>query len=103
MNRIEAIENMLAENPSDCFLQYALALEIAKAGDIELAIEKTERLLQNDPEYLGAYYQLGVWHEQLENFDKAITSYQSGIVLAKKVGNTKTANELEQALWLIED
>jgi len=103
MTRKEQIQAMLAAQPNDTFLQYALALEIAKAGDIKTAIQHTTNLLKQTPDYLGAYYQLGQWHETLEDFDAAIITYEKGITIAKKQNNLKAKSELEQALWLIED
>jgi tetratricopeptide (TPR) repeat protein len=102
MTRKEQIQAMLAEQPNDTFLQYALALEIAKTGDINLAIQHTTALLKQTPDYLGAYYQLGQWHEALEDFDAAISAYQQGITVAKQQTNLKAKGELEQALWLID-
>lgn len=102
MTRKEQIQAMLNEQPNDTFLQYALALEIAKSGDIPTAIQHTETLLQQTPDYLGAYYQLGQWYEAVSNFDAAITTYELGITVAKKQNNLKAKNELEQALWLID-
>lgn len=103
MTRKEQIQAMLAEQPSDTFLQYALAIEIAKTGDIITAIQHTTKLLKQTPDYLGAYYQLGKWYEAIQDFEAAINTYQQGIKLAATQNNTKAKNELEQALWLIED
>jgi tetratricopeptide (TPR) repeat protein len=89
---------MLKEDPKDPFLLYAIALEHAKNGEREKAIGLVEELLATQPDYLGAYYQLGQWFEQEMENEKAISVYEKGIVLAKKLGNKKTEGELRTAL-----
>lgn len=103
MNRKQHIEALLKEDASDPFMHYALALEVAKEGNIETAIEQVTKLLNKFPNYLGAYYQLGKWLEAIEDFEAAIQVYRNGIQLAANQENIKAKNELEQALWLIED
>jgi tetratricopeptide (TPR) repeat protein len=103
MSRLSQIEEMLKTEPNDSFLNYALALEFAKANDVKKAIELIENLLLRDENYLGAYYQLGKYYEQTENFSKAISTYNTGITLAKKVKNNKALGELNEALWMLED
>lgn len=102
MNRKEHIRTMLVDSPNDAFLRYALALEFAKENDIEAAINVTKVLLKEQPDYLGAYYQLGKWYEAIEDFKAAIEVYEKGIDLAEKQNNLKAKSELEQALWLID-
>jgi tetratricopeptide (TPR) repeat protein len=93
---------MLKNEPNDSFLNYALALEFAKENNIVLAIEMIEKLINTNPNYVGAYYQLGKLYEQLNNFNQAVFTYQKGIVVAKKLNQNKTAMELTQALNLLE-
>ena len=46
MDRIDQITEMLAKDPSDDFLHYALALEYDKKGEIEKAISIITNLLK---------------------------------------------------------
>ncbi|MCW3105095.1 MAG: tetratricopeptide 4 [Bacteroidetes bacterium] len=103
MNRLEQLLQMLQEDPHDPFLNYALALELAKAGDIDAAIDRIEGILARDENYLGAYYQLGKFYEQSLQPEKAIQTYQRGIGIAKKQNNRKTLGELNEALLMLED
>lgn len=70
--RLELIEDMLQKSPKDSFLNYAAALEHKKSGNLERAIELMEFLVNNDPNYLGVYYQLGKLYEELQQTKKAI-------------------------------
>ena len=103
MSRLSQIEEMLKSEPNDSFLNYALALEYAKANDVAKAIQFIETLLSKDENYLGAYYQLGKYYEQIQDIPKAISTYTKGTEVAKKIKNNKALGELNEALWMLED
>ena len=98
IDRLSQLEELLKEDPIDSFLQYGIALEYAKKGNVDEAITRIEKLLSEKPDYLGAYYQLGQYYEVMKRDADAIDIYEKGILLAKKVGNMKTMNELREAL-----
>lgn len=99
MNRIAQILQMLEEDPSDQFLQYALALELKKDGRMEEAIKVLNDLSN---EYLPKYYQLGKLLEENDKIDMALEVYKLGESLARKTGDLKTANELAEAIWMLD-
>ena len=103
MSRLEQILQMLKEDPADPFLNYAMALEFAKLGNIDTAIDAIEGIIARDENYIGAYYQLGKFYEQSLQPEMAITTYQKGIVIAKKQNNNKVLGELNEALLTLED
>ncbi len=102
-DRLSQLEELLKEDPHDPFLQYGIALEYAKTGDVKNAIVRIEKIISEKPDYLGAYYQLGQFHERENNPEKAIAVYREGIALALKLKNNKTLNELREALQQLED
>jgi tetratricopeptide (TPR) repeat protein len=102
-SRLEQLQQMLKEEPLDPFLNYAIALEHAKNGDVQKAITIIEEVLMRDENYLGAYYQLGKYYEENDQKEKAISTYKKGIEIAKKQNNRKTLGELNTALMLLED
>ena len=103
INRISILQQFLEEDPDDVFSKYALALEYLKAGEIQNALTLMTSLLEKNPEYLPAYYQLGKLFERVQNNDEALAIYQKGILLAKEKGNFHTANELRGAIDLMEE
>jgi tetratricopeptide (TPR) repeat protein len=103
MSRLEQILEMLKENPSDSFLNYALGLEFARLGNIDTAIDALQGVISRDEDYLGAYYQLGKFFEQSLQNEKAIETYKRGIEIAKRQNNRKTLAELNEALLMLED
>lgn len=103
MTRLEQLQEMLQKEPLDPFLNYAIALEHAKAGSVAKAISIIEEIIARDENYLGAYYQLGKYYEETGQKEKAISAYRKGIAIAKKQDNRKTLGELSTALMLLDD
>jgi tetratricopeptide (TPR) repeat protein len=103
MTRLEEILQMLKEDPHDPFLNYVLALEFAKLGNIDTAIDALEGIISRDENYLGSYYQLGKFYEQSLQNEKAIEIYRRGIEVARKQKNMKALGELSEALLMLED
>ncbi|MBL7884396.1 MAG: hypothetical protein JNL69_10040 [Bacteroidia bacterium] len=84
-------------------MNYALALEYAKKNELAKAIQIIEVIIAKDQEYLPSYYQLGKFYELANQLDKAINIYKQGVLIAQKHKNTKTLNELNEAIFLIEE
>ena len=103
MQRLQYIQEMLKNEPKDSFLNYALALEYAKINEIKKAIEIIEELLVKDRNYIGAYYELGKYYEQIEQRQAAIGIYKKGIEIAQEQNNKKTLRELNEALLMLQE
>ena len=103
MSRIDQIQEMLKSEPHDSFLNYALALEYAKVGNVKKAIELIEATLIHDENYLGAYYQLGKYYEETQQPTAAIHTYKKGAAIATRQNNKKALGELNEALLMLED
>ena len=102
--RIAQLQDMLKEDSNDIFLQYALGLEYAKEEITFSDAEAQFKLaIQLDENYLAAYYQLGQLYEQWQKVPEALEYYKIGQAKAKTVGNRKSANEFEEAIFLLED
>ncbi|HQZ51386.1 MAG TPA: tetratricopeptide repeat protein, partial [Chitinophagaceae bacterium] len=72
MERIEKLKEFLQANPTDSFLQHALALEYIKKGNDEDARRLFEEILNREPGYVGSYYHLAKLLERMEQTDEAI-------------------------------
>ena len=101
--RLQQLQQMLAQEPNDEFLQYAISVEYFAMGDFSKAIECLKNILHTKPDYLAAYYQTGKCLEELKQVEEAKTIYTQGIELAQKQNKQKTLNELREALFLLED
>jgi tetratricopeptide (TPR) repeat protein len=103
MERIELLKHFLEEDPGDHFSLYALALEYAKINRVGEAIVLLEQLLDLDPAYLAAYYQLGKLFELQRNIERAFGVFSKGMEVARQQKNQKTLNELQSALELLDE
>lgn len=97
MSRIEKLNEFLKTNPSDSFLQHALALEYIKMGDDEKARRLFEALLNREPGYIGSYYHLAKLLERNDKTEEAIKVYEKGMEEAKKAGDNHALGELKGA------
>lgn len=100
-DRLEVLLNMVAQNPTDSFSRYGLAMEYAARGNLEKAVEEFRQLLAVNPNYSAAYYHAGQALEKLGNLEDAREIYQRGIEAATRTGDLHTRSELQAALDLL--
>lgn len=103
MQRIEQIKQMLVSEPQDDFLNYALAMEYMALAEHQKAFAIFSEILSRNKNYLAAYYQSGKCCEALNETEKAISIYKEGIKIAKAAANNKTLNELNEAVFMLEE
>ncbi len=101
-NRLELIAEMLEKNPDDTFLNYAAALEHKSNDEPKKAIKIFKKIVDQDPEYLPTYYQLGKLLEGQGKTEHAIEVYKKGAVLARQKNDLKAMGELSEALLILD-
>jgi Tfp pilus assembly protein PilF len=97
LDRIEKLREFLAQNPTDNFLQHALALEYIKLGDDAAARRLFEGILENNPGYVGTYYHLAKLLERNGDNEAAVKVYEKGMEEATKAGERHAYGELKSA------
>lgn len=94
MNRRQKLEALLAESPDDSFLQYALAMQCVTDGDDSAAVTGMGELIERDPQYVPAYFQLAqIVVRQGEN-DRARQLLTRGIEMARRAGDDHAEGEM---------
>ena len=88
---------MLEANPTDSFLNHALALEYIKLGEDQQARILFETLLTREPGYVGSYYHIAKLHERIGETEKASYWYEKGMETAKQAGDNHAFGELRSA------
>lgn len=88
------IEKLLAKDPGDPFLLYALGQERAKAGDHAGAIEVFDRAAKAEPPMLYAFFFKAKSLAALGRVEEARGAVSEGQRAAAMAGDAKASNEL---------
>ena len=96
-SRRRRLEELLAGNPEDSFLRYGLALEVLKE-DAGQGIACLKELVEADPDYQAAYFQLGQNLARQGASEEAALWLRQGIEAANRVGNDHAAGEMSEFL-----
>ena len=94
--RIKKLHEFLKEDSNDPFTLYALATEYKK-NDLKQALMYFEKLLLEHENYIGTYYHAAALYEQLNEDEKAKTTYQKGMQKARELNNLHAFSELQGA------
>lgn len=101
--RLKSLFDLLKNNEKDSFLNFAIAQEYLTMGNKKEALIYFEKLLANDPDYIGTYYHLGKLYEEFGKNNLAINTYQKGLKITRQQKDMHAHQELESALSLILD
>ena len=93
----EQLERLLAAEPNDVFLNFGLAMELAKEVQQEPALRQLDRVLELDPDYCAAYHQKGRLLLALGQADQA-RHLTAGVQAAKRTGNAHAASQMSELL-----
>lgn len=102
MERIDQVREMLAEDPNDPFLLYALGLELVKKKNYQESMQAFQTVIKLDENYIAAYYQLALIFIEIDIVDVAKTYIKKGIDQAILRKDLKSKAELEELLEGIE-
>ena len=102
MDRIASLTEVLAQNPTDAFARYGLALEYSNSGEVDRALEEFGRLLATHPDYTAGYFMAAQTLAKAERTEEARKMLVDGIASAKKTGNGHAQSEMEGMLAELE-
>ncbi len=89
---------MLADDPSDTFLRYSLAMELDKEGEHEASLAQFAGLAHDDPPYVPAFFMAGQQLARLARNAEAREILSSGITAARIQGDQHAAGEMTEFL-----
>jgi thioredoxin-like negative regulator of GroEL len=98
MDRIAALSQILAENPSDSFARYGLAMEFSNQGDFDRALAEFSSLLKNNPDYTPGYFMAAQTLVRAGRSSDAKAMLAEGIDSARRTGNQHARSEMEGML-----
>ena len=90
------LEASLADDPTDTFLRYGLALQCVNEGDVTEGRDRLRALIADHPrDQVPAYQQLGQSFMATGEADEARRWFREGIALAKATGDMHAAGEMD--------
>jgi Tfp pilus assembly protein PilF len=101
MDRLVALNAMLAQDPNNTLARYGLAMEYKNRGELENASREFDAVLSVNPNYSAAYFHGGQTFEQRGQLDEARALYERGIAVTGRTGDSHTRAELQGALDLL--
>jgi tetratricopeptide (TPR) repeat protein len=97
-SRIDMLAQFLAENPTDAFGRYGLAMEYAKSGQVDTAMEHFNKLLELHPDYAAGYFMAAQTLSKSGRSGEARKFLENGIGAAARTGNAHAKGEMEAML-----
>ena len=97
-DRLETLLQFVESNPKDAFVRYGLAQEYVNRDQLEKAIEEFNTLMADNADYQAAYYHAGQTYLKLGRKEEARETFQMGVELATRSGDSHARGELEAAL-----
>ncbi len=98
MSRLEKLQAMLATDPGDTFLQYAVAMELRSAGRVDDSEAGFRKLTGGDKPYVPAFFMLGQLLAGEDRVNEARTVLRDGIELARAEKDFHAAGEMSEFL-----
>lgn len=96
--RRQKIEAMLAQEPSDQFLRYALAMELEKEGQHQQSIDVFRGLMQDTVPHVPSFLMAGQQLTRQDRIDEARSVLRVGIEEARRQANAHAAGEMSELL-----
>lgn len=90
------LQAMLAEEPQDVFLRYAIALEHKRLAEFDHAIDLLETLVREVPAHVASYYQLALLLADVGRTMEAIAACEAGILQCLVNSDRKARGELNE-------
>ncbi|WP_263368646.1 tetratricopeptide repeat protein [Edaphobacter bradus] len=93
--RIELLTQILAQNPTDAFARYGLAMAHLSDGHTDSALTEFTTLIQLNADYVPAYQMSAQTLVKLGRVEEALDRLHHGIAAANRTGNQHALAEME--------
>ena len=93
-SRLDQLRALLADEPRDTFLRYAIALELKRLDRTDEALADLEALVRDEPKHIATYYQLATMLADAGRSKEAIEACEAGALQCIVAGDRKTRAEL---------
>jgi cytochrome c-type biogenesis protein CcmH/NrfG len=98
MDKIATLNEILAQDPTNAFARYGLAMEFANQGNVDTALSEFQQLLTDHPDYTAGYFMAAQTLAKAERKEEAKTRLTEGIASARRTGNQHALSEMQAML-----
>jgi len=98
MDRIAVLTEILAQNPTDAFARYGLAMAYAAEGKTVEALREYGTAIENTPDYVPAYQMSAQVLMKLGRMDEAKARLEAGMAACERTGNAHAGSEMQGML-----
>ncbi len=98
MDKVAALKEILAMDPTNAFARYGLALEFVNNGQLETGLAEFETLLADHPDYTPGYFMAAQALAKAERIPEAIAKLNHGIASARRTNNNHALSEMQGML-----
>jgi predicted Zn-dependent protease len=98
MPSIEQLETLVQAEPNDTFLHFGLAMEYAKAGRTDDALQQFRRVIELDENYTAAYLHAGRMLLTAGRCDEARVLLTQGRDRAAAAGDAHIRDNIQELL-----
>lgn len=98
MDKITMLNEILAQNPSDVFARYGLAMEYASRGETEASLAEFDSLLKQNPDYTAGYFMAAQTLAKAGRNEEAKSRLTQGVESARRTGNEHAQREMQAML-----
>lgn len=92
------LNEILAQNPTDAFARYGLAMEYAGRGETDTSLSEFDLLLMQHPDYTAGYFMAAQTLAKAGRNDEAKSRLDEGIASALRTGNAHAEREMRAML-----
>jgi cytochrome c-type biogenesis protein CcmH/NrfG len=98
MDKIAALTEILAADPTNAFARYGLAMEHISQGNTDTALTEFTTLIQYSPDYVPAYQMSAQNLAKLGRSAEAVTRLKEGLLAAQRTHNAHATGEMQALL-----
>lgn len=95
MDKIAALSEILAADPTNAFARYGLAMEHLSQNNPEAALTAFSTAIQHSPDYVPAYQMSAQTLAKLGRTEEALDRLHAGIAAANRTGNQHALAEMD--------
>jgi len=98
MDRLQMLQDLLAQDPNNQLARYGLGMEYSGKGQTDAAVAEFKKLMEINPDYANAYFMAAQALAKSERTDEAKQLLRQGITAAARTGNNHAQSEMQAFL-----